>query len=129
MNFIQPVSLSDFIIEGSKYKLQNISSLGINQDMSISLNVEDRALSNYLLVNREKLGQNVFLEEDKNKIEVILQFYIFRIKHILIDQTGKIESMVFIKPKDRMVESVFLYMKNTEICDPRFVERVKSVKN
>lgn len=109
-------------IRGATWKADAVGPVAIGH--VINLNVATRDEKLLKKIGRNSLGISVDPEEDG--YSVTLGFVVERFTHMLETSGGKakLDTMVWMKPMNRSVEAVAVYLLDPDSVDPKFAKLV-----
>ncbi len=121
MATIQVTNIGGVIIPNAHWKVKSLGSMSAGEVVRVNVSFEDERLSKYL---SKATAQEVTLEREEGEpTSVVLGFVMEKFSHFL-DQSADepdVESIAWIKPMNRTVEAVIVYLLDRENCDPRFL--------
>lgn len=112
---------------GAKWRTESLSGVSVGHTIHVSLAFQDEALVR--AIGKQAGSSRSVLEKEEDGYSVTLSFVVERFTHMVEAVAGSgeasVDSMVWLKPVDRMMEMILLYLLETDACDPKFVQSVR----
>jgi hypothetical protein len=124
MATVQATNIGGVIVPGAHWKVKSLGNISAGDVVKVNLVFEDEKLEKYL--SRISVQEVTYEREDDEQSSVTLGFMVERFTHFL-DQAAEepdIESMAWLKPMNRTVEAIILFLLDRENCDPKFLSLI-----
>lgn len=121
MATVQATNIGGVIIPRAHWKVKSLGSISAGDVVRVNMTFSDEKLERYL--SRTSAQEVTYEREDDEACSVTLGFMVERFTHFL-DQAAEepdIESMAWLKPMNRTVEAIVIYLLDRENCDPKFL--------
>jgi len=124
MATIQATNIGGVIIPNAHWRVKSLGSMSAGEVVRVSVAFDDEKLGKYL--SRASTQEVAYEREEEGQDSVVLGFVMERFSHFL-DQSAEepdVESIAWIKPMNRTVEAIIIYLLDRENCDPRFLAMI-----
>lgn len=118
---IQTMTMSGRIVEGARWVV-DLPWIQEGHTVSLNLPVKDPALIGYVSKQR---NLDCVVDREGAAYNISLSCKVLRLRHMVNTSAGTTESLAYITPASRLVESVLTYMLQPAKCDPRFMAAVR----
>lgn len=125
MATVQATNIGGVIIPRAHWKVKSLGSISAGDVVRVNITFSDEKLEKYL--SRASAQEVTYEREEEDEASsVTLGFMVERFTHFL-DQSAEepdIESMAWLKPMNRTVEAIVIYLLDRENCDPKFLSAI-----
>ncbi len=121
MATVQATNIGGVIIPRAHWKVKSLGSVSPGDIVRVNVPFEDEKLSKYL--SRSQVQECTFEREDDGESSVTLGLMVERFTHFLDHSAEEpdVESMAWLKPMNRTVEAILIYMFDRSNCDVKFL--------
>ncbi len=124
MATVQATNIGGVIIPQAHWKVKSLGSISPGDVVRVNVPFEDEKLSKYL--SRSQVPECTFEREEEEENSVTLGMMVERFTHFL-DHSSKepdVESMAWLKPMNRTVEAVLIYLFDRDNSDVKFLAMI-----